>query len=644
MSYLLAERFATKCFTPLELTHFKDNFFSRALDNGGIRYWNEKILSDFLGIPDGVGSAERSGGGSGGTSHDSPLDAGPVLFRMVSYLGAFPFQTTLAPSVLTFEAMVKVVVLLTERYGKVLRRGRRDRMKLLFGSLADIGRKDIGSREKKQETENEANKHEDVEKQARSHVAGFAIDEPANDEDHEDDDDDLALAALESLDAIEVFKHDRRIDHAVYEARISVDTFRRLLMLLLVIAPLKPLESVSKYTSDTGPERMKATRNEADNILAAFNPDETAGGINYKTFARTVSGSLPYLFDPLTSLFEHLLFSKNLDLSRRRIQAEESPDERPAEKEPEIPSPPPSPVLMPGSFESAILNPSVLSHLSFFLPVSYPDPNLFRSATRLHPVFSTAAHGESLTSFSHHVLTWDSPTLLLLQGVPEGEESDEKLITIGAYLPRPWKKTTSTYTLSSSNPSTLPSLFQLSPTHTLLRGNPSPSMHNKPSTPETFFSTSTGIGVGCHIPPSSRNKQPQPVPDTAGGGSLLIDAALETAQLHISQNTQGVFLPPIPPTSLPPVTKINIYNLEIWGLILPPALESSDRAEAGGAQDAIAAQRAKWNFEACEAERRRNINLKVGGGGADMQTARALLEMAGIVGDGAAGGRSGGSV
>lgn len=43
---MLAERFAAKCFTPLELTHFKDNFFSRALEQGGLRYWNEKVLSD----------------------------------------------------------------------------------------------------------------------------------------------------------------------------------------------------------------------------------------------------------------------------------------------------------------------------------------------------------------------------------------------------------------------------------------------------------------------------------------------------------------------------------------------------------------------------------------------------------------------
>lgn len=578
---------------------------------------------------------------------------------MVSYLGAFPFQMTLAPSVLTFEAMVKVVVLLTERYGKVLRRGRRDRIKLLFGSLADVGKKDVGSREKKAENEEADEQDKDVEKQARSHVAGFAIDEPANDDYEDDDDDDLALAALESLDAIEVFKHDHRVDHAVYEAyeaRISVDTFRRLLMLLLVIAPLKPLESVSKYTSDTGPDRMRAVRDEADSILAAFTSDETASEIKYKTFARVVSASLPYLFDPLMALFEHFLFSKNLDLSRRHLQTE-SLDGPPGEKEIDVSSPSPSSVIMSGSFESAILNPSVLSHLSFFLPVSYPDPNLFRSGIRLYPVFSSAAQGESLTSFAHHVLTWEAPTLLLLQGVPEGEESEseEKLITIGAYLPRLWKKTSSSsspHASTNSNPSTLPYLFQFSPTHSLLRGNPSytnkalSSSSSSSSATETFFSTSTGIAIGCRIPPSSRSRQHQqhqPQPDTAGGGSLLIDAALETATLHVSHNTQGVFLPPVPAT-LPQKTHINIYNLEVWGLLPPaPAEPSSGDMQK---QDAIALQRARWTFEAREAERRRNINLKLGGGGdADVQTARALLEMAGIVGDGAgAGGRSGGSV
>ncbi|KKA22611.1 Restriction of telomere capping protein 5 [Rasamsonia emersonii CBS 393.64] len=620
LSHLLAERFATKCFTPLELTHFKDNFFSRALDQGGLRYWNEKILSDFLGIPDGVNTDEKGAGRDAAS-----LDAGPVIFRMVSYLGAFPFQTTLAPSVLTFEAMVKVVVLLTERYGKVLKRGRKDRIKLLFGSLADVARRDI--EEKKVESapgepapssssEAAVDKH-------TSHPPGFAIDEPANDDDEEEDDDDLALAALESLDAIEVFKHDQRIDRAVYEARISVDTFRRLLMLLLVIAPLKPLESVSKYTSNLSPDQLAAVRREADSIIAAFSPEEIAGGIRYRSFARTVSVSLPHLFDPLTPLFEHLLFSKNLDLSRKRTGAEPSHAEDEGQNDSN--SPPEAPVILPGSFESAILNPSIISHLSFFLPAS-PDVNLFRSGTRLHPVFSTTAHGESLTSFSHNVLTWQAPTLLLIQGTQRDRSgAEEKLITLGAYLPQPWKPT--------------------SPRH-------------KPTTPAVFFSTSTGIAIGCEVAPPSRNsfgpgvpvrsshskRQQQQAPIPIGAGSLLIDEGLETAELHVSYTSGagGVFLPPVPSNMPVTTTQIDIYNLEIWGLVEDP-ISSSD-PNPNSSRDAIALQRAQWAFDAREAERRRTINLKVGGSdssSSDVQSARALLEMAGIISDS---GKSGGSV
>jgi hypothetical protein len=206
---------------------------------------------------------------------------------MVSYLGAFPLQNTLAPSVLTLDALVKVTVLLTERYGKVLKRGRRDRVKLLFGSLADVGRRDVGvkvpdagSKEdgKNGATNGSTNRSgDDAAARDRSHAAGFSVDEPANDEDEEDEDDDLALAALESLDAIEVFKHDHRIDRQVYEARVSVDTLRRLLMLLILIAPLKPQETVSKYTTGLSRDRIVSVSSEADAILSGFTARETSG-------------------------------------------------------------------------------------------------------------------------------------------------------------------------------------------------------------------------------------------------------------------------------------------------------------------------------------------------------------------------------
>lgn len=614
---MLAERFATKCFTPLELTHFKDNFFSRASEQGGLRYWNEKTLSDILGIPDG----------SFGDGQESPLDAGPVIFRMVSYLGAFPFQNTMAPSVLTFEAMVKVVVLLTERYGKVLRRGRKDRIKLLFGSLADVGRKDIGSpSEKGAEKGTQQLSTEEPHAGTASHAAGFSIDEPANDDYDEDEDDDLALAALESLDAIEVFKHDHRVDRTVYETRISIDTFRRLLMLLLVVAPLKPLESVDLYTSDLSADRIESIRNEADNIIAAFSPEENDGGISYRAFARTISSSLPYLFDPLTPLFEHLLFSKNLNLSQRRNAGPTLEPE--AHEQPEQPSPPP-PVMLPGSFESTILNPTLISHLSFFLPSASLTLNLFRTGVRLHPVFSTSAHGSSLTSFSHHVLTWQSATLLTLQGAPpEGDPTQEPHI-IGVYLPKPWKSSTSHSTSQTQTSHPTPCLFQLSPKHQLYPGNPSPLLEQKPNLPAAWFSTTSGIAIGCQIPPPSRSHATSPTPH--GAASLLIDSNLESAELHTAPiGHDGVFLPSgtASPSDPSTKTKLDIYSLEIWGVVPDPATTSSETSSS-----AVEMQRAKWEFEARDAERRRNINLKAGAGDSAKESARWLLETAGIIGD-----------
>jgi hypothetical protein len=611
-------------------------------------------LSDFLGIPDGAYTDQKGGG------HDKSLDAGPVFFRMVSYLGAFPFQKTLAPSVLTFEAMVKVVVLLTERYDKILKRGRKDRIKLLFGSLADVGRRDVKDTTEQPET---SAQEEDSPEAPHSHAPGFSIDEPSNDDydENDEDDDDLALAALESLDAIEVFRHDYRVDRAVYEARISVDTFHRLLMLLLAIAPLKSLESVTQYTSNLSTEKQAEVRREVDSIISGFTSDDVKNGISYKQFAKTISLALPHLFDPLTPLFEHLLFSKNLDLSRRKrleqITIAAVPDEPPQDSA-EVPA---APVMLPGSFESAILNPSMISHLSFFLPAS-SDRNLYWSDIHLHPVFSTVAHGESMTSFSHNVLTWQAPSLLLVQGATsDSSGSDENLITFGAYIPHSWKPSSSSSTpINTNDQSTLPCLFQLQPSHAVSPGNSNPT----PSAQKTSvsFSPSTGIAIGCEVATphktnfgpgvpsissstSSSHKSQNPIP--TGAGSLIIDPNLETAQLHVSYvaggaSSGGTFAPAVPPV-LPPITHIDIYNLEVWGIVEPdPNISSDDSGPYH--KDAISQQRAAWQFDAREAERRKGVNVKISGGSeSDYQNARALLEMAGIIGDHAQP-RSGGSV
>ncbi|EEP77905.1 predicted protein [Uncinocarpus reesii 1704] len=634
MSHLLAQRFASKCFTPLELTHLEDNFNSQALDEHGLRYWNEEILSRFLGIPDGAGEKASP-------QTDATLDAGPVLFRMVSYLGAFPFHNTLAPSVLTYDAIVKVIVLLTERYGRVLKRGRKDRMKLLFGSLADVGRTQT---EKQRETSQVDTKMSSDEAYstdgASSNITGFSIDAPANDGEEEDDDDDLALAALESLDAIEVFKHDQRLDRSVYKARISVSTFRRLLALLLVIAPLHPMGRRQMIQTDA--ESIDAVQ--PSWIASCSLGDEANGDGHYLSdFSRVITTSLPFLFDPLTPLFEHFLFSKNLDLSKRK-------DSHQSHEESNSPSPPPSPhlecVFLPGHFETNILNSAILSHLSFFLSTSYPIPNLFRNQTRLHPVFSSDFHGESLTAFSHHVLTWHAPSLLLLKGVTGSSSSKQETVLAGAYLPEPWKRSTSPLSTPMSDfldTSRFPCLFQLLPTHTVLQAAPA-FKSLKSNMPVVSFSTNSGIAVGCMIPPSSRtslNNELQPRP--SGGGSLIIDPALENATFYVSDGLHGdgVFLPPglSPSSSLSlsasatsSTMSISIHSIEVWGVVPTPA-ELDANLDPNSPKDAISMQKAMWDFEAREAERRKTIHLNVGGGDSEAQTGRALLEMAGIIGD-----------
>lgn len=304
LSHELALRFARKCFSALELAHYKDIFRSLADDQDGIQYWKEETLCRFLVLPDSLGP-------------------GPVIYQMATYLGAFPFPS-LAPSILTVDALLKVVVIMTERYGKVLKGGKSDRNKLLFRSLAVFDRRMSSVYEKPLQEVLEtfkggkgAETRESPVESPQSRVAGFSIDDPANDEEEQEDDDNLALAALDSLDAIEVFKQDQRADTKIHHAQIPLDNFRRLVMLLLIISPLGAQESLSKYAQQLTETRLEELRKVADSIVWSFTPEHNAG-IFYRPFNTIIAASLPYIFDGLNPLFEHFLFSKNIDLSRKR--------------------------------------------------------------------------------------------------------------------------------------------------------------------------------------------------------------------------------------------------------------------------------------------------------------------------------------
>ncbi|KAK5064304.1 hypothetical protein LTR84_000137 [Exophiala bonariae] len=638
LSHELALRFASKCFTHLEITHYKDNFKSLADHQEDVEYWKEDTLCRFLAIPE-------------------LLQAGSVLYQMCTYLGAFPFPS-LAPCILTREAMLKVITIMTGRYKKILKRGDQDKAKLLFRSLAVFDRSASHSNLVEKPTmEDVVNEQlpDDMraEKAIGTHVSGFAIDEPAND-DEEEDEDDLALAALDALDAIEVFKQDQRVDRKIHHAMIPVENFKKLVKLLLLLAGIEPLTPLAIYGESLTPAKLQTLDTSADAIIAAFDPDPQAKGIRYSNFVQTITSTLPDLFDPLNALFEHSLFSKNINLSKHRDIS--------LDHEVIIPLRP-SPIRKSSTSDAdqsksntntstSLLNDTLLSQISTSLKLTTPSgvtTNIFTSGARFDALYSTSSHGTSLSSFSRQVLSWRASTLIILTGTTEAtNQKPSRSITLAAYLPDRWTDSSQTHshpqsTTSGSLDPTTPkaSLLLLHPRQALFPANP----YNH-SMPVSYFSTRTGIALGCVVPASQSRTSHQTVQPALGPVSLLIDSDLSTCTFqHDGSQGSGAFVTdpaferaqqkqsPSPPSSntLPCKIQFDLDELEVWGVSIP------DPAAEDGHDDEITKQRKRLAWEEAEAARRRGVNF-----GGDKDGARALLEMAGIVGD--HGNRSGGSV
>lgn len=387
-------------------------------------------------------------------------------------------------------------------------------------------------------------------------------------------------------------------------------------MLLLVIAPLGPQENLAKHAERLTESRIEGLRKVADSILWSFNPEENAG-IFYRPFNVIISNSLPFLFDGLNPLFEHFLFSKNIDLSRRKRASPSiaPPLSSPGETESVL-----EPLLV---HEGEILNLNLLSQLSFFLKGNY----IFR---RLRPLYLAGNAGFSIGSFEQKVFKWRAPTILLVSGsrLPphpqgsrernfadhlqpkrfsdgaSGNSSTEKVV-FGAYLDTPWKYTNKE---AIGGPETL--LFQLEPVHEVFRA----------STVSTDYATcsKSGISFGCP-PPRSKPVSGLSSQFVLGPVSLMLDEALEYGVFTHDSEGGGSFH-----TSKTQKKdwqdRFEIESLEVWG--------------CGGDVEAEK-QRSAWAFEAREAEARKNLKI-----GKDIEADRALLEMAGLVGNHSASGGS----
>ena len=593
-------------------------FRSLADNEQHVRYLKEDTVARFLEIPDVLGTS-------------------PVIFQMVSYIGAFPFLQD-APAVLGLEQMIMVVTIMTERYRRILAKGATDRRKLLFNSLAVYDRKlteIAGGVEEKEQKQNEG--LEDQGDVPRSHVAGYEVDEAGEeeeDEDHDEDDDELVLAAFASMDYLDAFKQESR--HTAHGATIPADNFRKLIMLLLLAAPLEPQESLALHSARLVGTELESLRSTAECILASFLNVETSPGIRFSRFNSIIPVALPYLFTGFNNLFERFLFSKELDLSKPKdgnstatLAPKAAPEVKP-------------PLLLD---EGSIMNLNVLSQLSFFLP----GASLFR---RLRLLYSGDDDGFSMGSFESKVFNWRAPTILLVRGSRLREESgpgyhpggssaesaftatlpprrfptcsksaDNDRLTFGAYIGEPWRHT---HREAFGGSDTV--LFQLEPVHDVFRAsatNTDRATFSKPSAAAAH----PGIAFGC--PPSGQTTTRNRHAAAGAAGllelgpvSLVLDASFEFGCFtHDYRYSRGGAFGTSAVRRTDFQERFAVEGLEIWGC---------------GGDDEAGAQAERWAWEAREAEARRRINLGTG----DIEADRALLEMAGLIG----GNRSGGSM
>ncbi|CCC06607.1 unnamed protein product [Sordaria macrospora k-hell] len=482
----LANIFAEKCFTSLELYSLKQVFKSLADHEQRVGYLKEGTVAKYLKVP-GI------------------LDVSAVLFQMASYIAAFPFLED-APAVLGLEQMVIVITLVTDRYRRVLGKRAADKTKLLFKSLAVYDRK----------------------------FAKPAVDTPSHSKNAREqigsdgqglDNDELVLAAFDALGHVGSKKQQNM--PAAHGAMIPGDNFRKLIMLLLLVAPLDGQDSL-----DSDPDRvtgagLQSLRTAAESILAAFLDVEQNPGIEYHRFNKVIAGCLPFLFQGLAPLFEHFLFSKELDFHKGKGDTFRSPV---------MPPEPRQPLLQD---TGSIMNASILSQMSFFIPGSF----LFR---RIRLLYAGDLDGFSMGSFETKVFNWRAPTILLVSGTrlldesdhhsngsvpafwaslpprrfPPGSSGEGERLAFGVYIFEPWKLT---HRECFGGEETI--LFQLEPIHDLFRASPL----NKDYVSFTRPSASTshaGVSFGCPPPkPSQAYRRSGMIP--LGPVSLMLDGSFE---------------------------------------------------------------------------------------------------------------------
>ncbi|KAK6502827.1 Restriction of telomere capping protein 5 [Arthrobotrys musiformis] len=553
----LTHRLQKKTLTDLEVFSLRDVFASLSNSSDDVEYWSEDTLVRFLELPD-------------------VLDVGGLLFHASSVAAGFPYLSD-GPGLLDWEGTVRVICVFTARWRGVLKG---DAVRIWYRILAvhDRGGDDI--------------------KENGGDTGGSEVQPDIEDE---GDDDDLALAALEALDAIEVFKLDTPPSTRKYVRRLDPQDLTKLVMLLLVIAPLDPQESLAAYVERYSGDALLELRRAAESVVRSMSTD--GAPILWSAFARSVRRGLPHLFDGFKPLYEHFLFSKRLNMN----------------KDPTLHLPLTPPLLQ---HHGTILTPTILNQLSFFIK----GDTLWR---KLRKLYIGSDDGFSMGMFEQRVFKWRAPTILLVTGsrmgtpstsreksfsdtlspkrFPDSISSEDDTLTFGVYVDTMWKIT---HKEPFGTPSTR--LFQLHPIHEVFETSKSHSDY-------IYWNKSAGIGFGAPLP---RVKAGDPVLHmNLGAVSLILDESLEFGVFTHSSSGGGAYhTSDFEGRSGDWQERFVVEEIEVWGV---------------GGEEEAREQKRQWAWDEAEALRRRNVQL-----GDDVEANRALLEMAGIIG----GNRSGGSV
>lgn len=377
------------------------------------------------------------------------------------------------PTTLTFENMVKVVVLFTGRYKKILT-GDYDFMKLLFCSIAQYEhamRIDTEHREKVASATDELPAEKETHEPSSSDNApevdektGFWDKKFAQFDKFTDNllksdkekrpldgssasinsaDDEILAANLDEIDSwfdLDLIKSYDGIN--IDELKVSPTSLYHLFILLMAIAPLQAQESLSTYVAHFEEPMLSKYKRIAKTMTRSFSPQWTlkdcqdaeylqTHGISYSRFFNVVKSVMPFAFDGFGVLFEHFLFN--------RRTAPDTPKPPSIHDENEILAGPP--VNHPYTFmndhdgleeldefgeerkelpahlrprlpePTKLMNAGMIGQLATFM-----NTNSFQLYGGLRKLYAGSEAGFSMGSFEQKVFKWNAPTIILIQG------------------------------------------------------------------------------------------------------------------------------------------------------------------------------------------------------------------------------------